>query len=288
VEQSTVFGLIGPSESGKRTLLNILAGREKPTPSEAPIGVESRHVSLCKPENSRKWYQRFGRRSDHKSNAIDGLEATLKKAQDILLLDDPLFGIDREVRDKYLIRIKRLAAEKQLTVIYATTDFETAAMVSARAAVLADSYIHQTGTPQELYECPISTIVARATGRCNIFSARRLTSTKFDIPEFQTIDGEHRIFAERSDIAKLGAINRNVSLAIRPENISMSFGASFPEDNLLKAIVRRVEFLGPFTQVELDANGLVLNATVFRLVGLGVGQECMIGLPPDRIKVLKD
>ena len=134
----------------------------------------------------------------------------------------------------------------------------------------------------------MSTIVARATGRCNIFSARRLTSTKFDIPEFQTIDGEHRIFAERSDIAKLGAINRNVSLAIRPENISMSFGASFPEDNLLKAIVRRVEFLGPFTQVELDANGLVLNATVFRLVGLGVGQECMIGLPPDRIKVLKD
>jgi len=40
--------------------------------------------------------------------------------------------------------------------------------------------------------------------------------------------------------------------------------------------------------VEIDASGLVLNALVFRLVGLDVGQECMIGLPPDRIKVLRD
>ena len=68
----------------------------------------------------------------------------------------------------------------------------------------------------------------------------------------------------------------------------MSFGASFPEDNLLKAVVSRIDFLGPVTQVQLDANGLFLNALVFRLVGLDVGQECMIGLPPDRIKVLKD
>ena len=109
--------------------------------------------------------------------------------------------------------------------------------------------MHQTGTAEELYESPVSTIVARVTGRCNIFLARRLTSTKFDIPEFQTINGAHRLFAEKSDIAKLGAINRNVSLAIRPENISMSFGASFPRRQSSKGGRDEREFLlGPVTQ----------------------------------------
>jgi ABC-type Fe3+/spermidine/putrescine transport system ATPase subunit len=126
------------------------------------------------------------------------------------------------------------------------------------------------------------------TGRNNVFSARRLTSTKAEIPEFVTIDGSHRLFAEKADIGRLGAINQNVALAIRPQDISISFGASFPEDNLLRAVVTRVRHLGPTTTIQFDAGGLTLEGVVFRLVGLGVGDECMLGLPPDRIRVLKD
>ena len=71
-----------------------------------------------------------------------------------------------------------------------------------------------------------------------------------------------------------------------PEEISISFGASFPEDNLLKATVTEVTFLGPVTRVRLDAEGLELQAIVLRLVGLEIGEECMVGIPPDRIKIL--
>ena len=35
----------------------------------------------------------------------------------------------------------------------------------------------------------------------------------------------------------------------------------------------------------LDADGLELQAMVLRLVGLHIGEECMVGLPPDRILV---
>ena len=187
------------------------------------------------------------------------LDRSLANATDILLLDDPLTGVDGEFRDQYLSRIRKLTIERDLTVVYATTDFETAATVSDRIAILAGSHIQQTGTAEELYEYPESTAIAKITGRCNIMPARRLTSTKFDIPEFQTLQGGHRLFAEKADIARLGAINRDVSLAIRPESISMSFGASFPEDNLLKAAVKGVRFLGPVTLVELDAGGLFLR-----------------------------
>jgi ABC-type Fe3+/spermidine/putrescine transport system ATPase subunit len=103
------------------------------------------------------------------------------------------------------------------------------------------------------------------------------------------LEGNHRLFAQKTESKHaLGAINQNVSLAIRPEHISMSFGASFPEDNLLKAVVRSVTYLGATTRVELDCSGLRLEAMVLRLVGLNVGDECMVGLPPDRILILKD
>jgi ABC-type Fe3+/spermidine/putrescine transport system ATPase subunit len=285
VEKGRVLGVLAPLSGGKTTLLRILAGREKPTPADAGFGLAERTVTFCERETA-GWRAIFGRGTTHSDSSF--IDRSLEQASDILLLDDPMRLLDRELRDRYLERIRELTSEKELTVIYATSDFETAALVADQIVVLANGLVQQTGAGEELYERPSTSAVAKLTGRCNIISARRLTSTKYEVPEFQTIDGGHRLFAERADIAKLGAINRNVSLAIRPENISMSFGASFPEDNLIKAAVTGVKFLGPVTQVELDADGLSLSALVFRLVGLGIGQECLLGLPPERIKILKD
>jgi len=135
---------------------------------------------------------------------------------------------------------------------------------------------------------PVSAQVARVFGRNNLIPARRLTSSKNETQEFQTVVGSHRIFAALQDKKNLGAINQNIFLAIRPEHISISFGASFPEDNLLKATVTNVKFFGHMTLIGLVAEGIELEAMVLRLVGLNVGDECVVGLPPDRILILKD
>ena len=108
-----------------------------------------------------------------------------------------------------------------------------------------------------------------------------------EAPEFYTIDGAHRIFAQPVEKGRLGAINQNVTLAIRPEQIAMSMGASFPEDNLLKGVVTAIRFRGSSTLIEFDAGGLTLETRVFKVVGLKIGDECMLGLPPHRIIVLR-
>ena len=46
--------------------------------------------------------------------------------------------------------------------------------------------------------------------------------------------------------------------------------------------------VGRLKLVVLDANGLRLEALVLRLVGLNIGEECVVGLPPDRIQVYKN
>jgi len=52
----------------------------------------------------------------------------------------------------------------------------------------------------------------------------------------------------------------------------MSMGASFPEDNLLRAVVTGIQFRGMTSIVDFDAAGLKLSARLFKAVGIEVGQ----------------
>jgi len=286
VEKGQTLGLLGFSGSGKSTLLRILAGTEKPSSPNAELNAH--HVTLLSTVIDQPRSRFFGRSTKPPTDTLQRLENALARADDVLLLDDPLALVDDVRLTSATEMIRHAVIEKSLTVVYATSSFQTAVQLADSIAVISNTVIEQVGSPEAIYESPVSSTVARLSGRCNLFAARRLTSTKFELPEFQTIEGGHRLFAERADIAKLGAINRNVSLAIRPESISMSFEASFPEDNLLRARVSSIQFLGATTSVRLDAGGLALEAAVFRLVGLNVGDECVLGLPPNRIKILRD
>ena len=196
--------------------------------------------------------------------------------------------MDRQTRENMCERLREEVRKKNLAVIFATNDYNEVFSICDRVSVLHRGEIRQTGTPREVYEKPASALVANITGRNNLIAARRLTSNGDDLPEFQTLTGAHRLFTDKFDESSFGAFDQEVTLAIRPEHISISFGASFPEDNLLKAEITSIIFKGATTAIKLKAGGLELEAMVLRLVGLNVGDECVVGLPPERILVLKD
>jgi len=285
LEPGKILALLGPTGSGKTTLLKILAGHEQASPA-GDIGLwQNERVEMYPKVRDGVLTRLFGR-ADQLSFDDAELRRFLDTATGIVLLDDPIRELSEADAWETSSAIRNAARDREISFVYATSSFQTAALVSDRVAVMEKGTVLQTGTPEEVYEAPLTPEIARLTGRCNVFEARRLTSSKSDSPEFQTINGEHRLFTERADVAKLGPINRNVPLAIRPENVVISFGASFPEDNLVKGTVTGTRFLGPTTIVELDAGGLSLQAMVFRVVGLNIGDECMVALPPDRIRIL--
>ncbi len=293
-----VFGIFGPTGSGKSTLLNTIQGL---TPANGgSIYFGDRDVSKSDrvvrdfstvETGRRSIWQRLAKNKNTTSRgereSTNVLQA-IESARTVLLLDDPFCAIGAKQRDDLAGKLRDVAKRRGLSVVFASSNFEHVLVACDRTAVMVNGEIKQIGIPQDIYEKPDARVVADVTGRNNLFAARRLTSSKAEIPEFHTIDGGHRLFAQRIERGALGALNQNVTLAIRPEQISISFGASFPEDNLLKAKVTGIQFLGPTTLVELDADGLKLRTLVLRVVGLNVGDECMLGLPPDRIQIFRD
>lgn len=298
IAKGEIFGLYGPSGSGKTWLLRSIHGAASLNGGSivfdgkdvTKLSADVRQFSNPDLSDGSIWNRLFknGGDSSRRERKHRAFGEALKSADRVLLLDDPFCEMDRVEREKNYQACRDIAKEKQLSVIFASNDFEQIVELCDRAAVIVRGEVKQIGPPQEIYETPVSRVVAEIAGRNNLFAARRLTSSKAEIPEFHTIDGGHRLFAQHVERGALGALNQNVTLGIRPEQVSISFGASFPADNLLKAQVTAVKFLGPTTLVELNADGLKLSSLVLRLVGLSPGDECLVALPPDRILIFKD
>jgi iron(III) transport system ATP-binding protein len=206
----------------------------------------------------------------------------------LLLFDEPLSNLDIALREATRTELRELIKKLNLTAVYVTHDQDEAFALCDRIGILENGRLLQTGAPRELYEQPTSVAAARFLGRNNLIRAARLSSSKAAMTEFQTLTGNHRLFADKTPKENLGALNQIVTLAIRPENVVLPFGAAFPEDNLLKAKVASVQYFGATTRIFLDADGLQIEVLVLRLVGLKTGDECLVSLPPNRIIVLKD
>jgi iron(III) transport system ATP-binding protein len=205
----------------------------------------------------------------------------------LLLFDEPLSNLDVALREETRGELRELVKRLGLTAIYVTHDQDEAFALCDRIAVMNAGRLMQTGTPQSLYEHPSNISVARFLGRNNFIRAMRLSKNHETNGEFKTLDGGYTLYVPvKAD--ESGPINKPVVLTIRPEHISITQGASFPADNVLRATVREVSFAGATTSVKLDADGLALEALVLRLVGLAPGDHCMVGLPPGRIHVLKE
>ena len=300
VKKGEILGLFGIVGVGKSTAIRVIAGVE--AHDSGNIIFESQDLSKLNcaergfhfPQltNDAFWKSIF--KNQKSSELADGegqvlaLEDALQKVGAVLLLDNQFCFMDKDLREQNCEKLRRTAKEKNLAVIFATNDYDDVFSICDRVAVLHNGEIVQSGTPREVYEKPNSAVVARTTGSNNLIEVRRISANDADIFEFQTVEGLHRLSTARTVEPMLNGLNQNVFLTIRPEHISMSFGTSFPEDNLLKATIHEIKYRGSTTLIKLDAGGLILKAIVLRLVGLNIGDECMIGLPPDRILVLKD
>jgi ABC-type Fe3+/spermidine/putrescine transport system ATPase subunit len=91
---------------------------------------------------------------------------------DILLMDEPLGALDKQLRKEVQIEIRRMHVARPRTTLYVTHDQEEALVMSDRIAVLRDGRLVQLGTARELYSRPADSFVARFLGESNLIVGR--------------------------------------------------------------------------------------------------------------------
>jgi putative spermidine/putrescine transport system ATP-binding protein len=88
----------------------------------------------------------------------------------VLLLDEPLGALDKQLREEMQVELKRIQREAGITFVFVTHDQEEAMRMSDRIAVFNQGRIEQIGTPREVYENPSSAFVASFLGVSNLIS----------------------------------------------------------------------------------------------------------------------
>lgn len=89
----------------------------------------------------------------------------------LLLMDEPLGALDKQLRDNLQLEMRRLHADLGITFIYVTHDQEEALTMSDRVAVLNEGKVAQVGRPEDLYDRPCSRFVAGFVGDSNFLPA---------------------------------------------------------------------------------------------------------------------
>lgn len=85
----------------------------------------------------------------------------------LVLMDEPLGALDKQLREQMQYEIKRIHAQSGLTIVYVTHDQDEAMTMSDRIAVFNNGRIQQLASPSALYEQPENAFVGRFIGESN-------------------------------------------------------------------------------------------------------------------------
>ncbi len=121
--------------------------------------------------------------SQRKVTALSGgeqqrvaLARALAPRPHLLMLDEPLGALDRNLREQLLKELRSILRTTRIPAIYVTHDQEEAFTIADRLILIHDGQIAQEGRPETFYTAPASAWVARFFGSGSLLDARVIAS----------------------------------------------------------------------------------------------------------------
>src|SRR5574343_307282 len=167
----------------------------------------------------------------------------------LVLMDEPLGALDKQLREHMQMEIKHLHQRLGVTVVYVTHDQGEALTMSDRVAVFHQGEIQQIAPPRDLYEAPHNTFVAQFIGENNRL-AGELVSRDGERCTVRLSRGEE----VRATAVNVGAVGEAVSLSIRPERIRLN-GHSEACPNRFSGRIAEFIYLGDHVRIRMEVCG---------------------------------
>ena len=175
------------------------------------------------------------------------LARALAKQPSVLLLDEPLAALDRQLRARTQLELARLQRRVGITFILVTHDQEEAMTLSSRIAVMRAGRVVQVDTPRMLYERPASRYVAEFVGTANLFEGKVL-GVAGGLIRVATSEGDMLVAADGTS----PATGARVAVVVRPEKFRLGPVSAGARHNRVSGRVREVAYFGDHTVYRLQ------------------------------------
>jgi ABC-type Fe3+/spermidine/putrescine transport system ATPase subunit len=219
------------------------------------------------------------------------LARSLAPQPQLLMLDEPLGALDRQLREELMIELRQILKAAQLTALYVTHDQAEAFAVADRVAVMNAGGLEQITTPANLYAWPATEFVARFLGMPNLIGGTVLSSAVNSVV-VNTPLGLLHVTTARSlpSDQSVTLLIRSEAATIEPDPLagaSDEWFAETPPANVLRGRLHETSFRGRYQRVVVGVNEIDLVFEVEALEPLpAAGQPVKVSLLSDAIHVI--
>jgi putative spermidine/putrescine transport system ATP-binding protein len=169
---------------------------------------------------------------------------------DLVLMDEPLGALDKNLREQMQYEIKHIHENLGLTVVYVTHDQSEALTMSNRIAVFDDGIIQQCAPPEVLYEEPENAFVANFIGENNRFVGK-VVEDNSDTVRVEIDNDVGTVIAKKVNV---GGVGDRSTLSLRPERVTVNpEPGSVP--NIFSGLAEELIYLGDHIRTRFTVLG---------------------------------
>lgn len=176
----------------------------------------------------------------------------------VVLMDEPLGALDKNLREQMQLDIRDLHRRLGLTIVFVTHDQSEALTMSDRIAVFNKGKIEQIGTPRQVYDGPTSRFVAEFIGETNLVDA--IVERVIAGQAFVRLHSGETITSAVSGTVSSG---QKVYLSIRPERLELTAN-KVASENYLEMVITDSVYQGNHMRVQLSGSGAPMIAWLNR------------------------
>lgn len=166
---------------------------------------------------------------------------------EVLLLDEPLTGLDPNFREEVRYSLKKVHQASRVTFFMVTHDFADAFFLAERVAVINQGRIEQSGTKSDVFQRPASPFVAEFVGMKNVFEA--------------AFHGSKALVGELEIELAADVDETKRYIAIRPEEVLISDRSlSLNGDNVIEGRITSVLDHGLFFAISVRTRDIIIQA----------------------------